>query len=839
MLIALLAAFASLCVPAWGGPVAVAPDADRIDLSERLALLRDPQRNLDPAEVMRRLDAFQPATRRDLVTSFNAGAFWLHISLQATGTLPLTRWLAVGGAKTQRVTLYLRQDDGLTALHSGRTVAVKDRPLVTMDPVFPVVLAPGEPREFLLRVDSRGATDMATILWEPQAYSQDAGKLQMQQAAILGGLLVSGALALLAFAALREDQYLWLGLFLTAIAGLEATRTNFLGTYLWPAALAQPAQVLTFFAVVAVFGLSKVVAHALELAQRMPRAHRLLIALRWIGVAGALLSVANYGHGVRVLSIVALVQNIATLALCGLAWARGQAAARLFLLAFSLALLTETARQLANLGLLPWSAAMDFSTFLFLLASPLILLGLVEQTRQLSMKLHGAEQLQLAKSAFLARVSHELRAPLNTILGFNRMLARRSEKLSLAEGTTEIEKSARRLLRLIDELLDEARAAAGQLTIAPAPLQLAPWLGEIARGATIAAEAKGNRLAFAFSGQVAVTIRADGERLRQVLENLLSNANRHTRQGTIAFTCIATVAGQEAILDFSVEDDGEGIESERLPLIFEPFVRGTPASLGNGPQEVGFGLGLPICRELLRQMGSDIVVASQRGKGSRFSFSLRCPTIVAQEPPPDRPIAQAATLPRVLLVDDDATQLGWLAEQLESCGFQVGVASGGRAAVELLGQADWDVVVTDQMMPEVDGWSVLRRARAAKPGLPVILLSAGSPCRPDDIPAGLQFDATLLKPASSEAVMTAMWAALLSIDAAGTAPPWETLAMLAADGDVSGIEDWIAAAREAAPARERTWRWIEDRLHRLDLSLLERFAATAGDGAAKPAAARA
>lgn len=148
-----------------------------------------------------------------------------------------------------------------------------------------------------------------------------------------------------------------------------------------------------------------------------------------------------------------------------------------------------------------------------------------------------------------------------------------------------------------------------------------------------------------------------------MLDNLLNNANRHTRQGTITLACSAQIVGQEALLDFSVADDGEGIPADRLPVIFEPFVRGHIAS-ERGLDGSGFGLGLPICRELIRQMGSDIAVTSAPGKGSRFSFSLRCRIVAMENVHPHAPPALPpdAGRPRVLLVDDDAAQLGLLTD---------------------------------------------------------------------------------------------------------------------------------------------------------------------------------
>ncbi len=601
--------------PAGAGQAVIDPGADRIELSGRMILLHDPQGRLSRDDALSRLEAFRLAGRRDLVAGFNPGVFWLHVRVRNDGPLPLTRWLTVGTAKTQRVRLYLRDGEDWQVYNSGRAVARRDRPVFALDPVFPVQWGAGETRELLVRVDSRGTTDMQPRLWEPHAYRHAASDRLMKLAALMAGLLLSSVLALIVFLRMGEAQYLWLGLLMLAIAGLEASRENFLGSYFWPESLALPPGVLALFALIALFSLSRVVSHALELATHMPRAERMLRALRWSAVASFGLAMISYGHGVRLLSLIAVTQNLAILMLCALAWRQGHRMAAYFLLSFSIALLVEIARQLANLRVLPWLEAMEFSILFFLLASPLILLGLVEQTRLLSERLRVAEQLQQAKGNFLARISHELRAPLNTILGFNRMLARGSKRLSTAEASAGIEQGARRLLDLIDELLDEARAASGQLDIAPAPMAPRPWLDEIARHARLAAESNGNRLELEVSGQWPVRIEADGRRLRQVLENLLANANRHPRNGTIRLDCRASGSNADVTLEFSIEDTGDGIDPERQTLIFEPFVRADSRSAGHG-------LGLSICRELIRKMGakSPCAACQARGAGLHSAF---------------------------------------------------------------------------------------------------------------------------------------------------------------------------------------------------------------------------
>ncbi len=811
---------------AQAAPVILDKDAERITLTEHLRFLRDPEGRLDYADAIARLSEFQHADSKQLITGFNAGIYWLSITLQLPKKYHLSppienRWLGVGTAKTQRVTLYIGQGDTFKTQQSGRIVAVTARPLETLEPVFPLEMVPGEPLKLLLRVETRGTTNMVTTLWKPEAYRHAEGKTQMELTAIFGGMLTTAALALIVFIALRENQYLWLGLNMLAMASLEATRSNFFSTYLWPDALAQPAQWLVLFATLGVFSLSKVITLVLALAENMPRVDRLFCWLRWGGVAAALLSLANYGQGVRALALIATTQLLVILVLCLLVWNQ-QWVARYVLLAFALALLTETARQLANLGLLPWVDAMEFSTLFFLMASPIILLGMIAKTRNLTQRVYIAEQLQQAKSDFLARVSHELRSPLNTILGFNRMLARHSPRLSLADGTNGIEKSVLRLLRLIDELLDDARTAAGKLTIRPTPFNLKIWLDEIVEGNRFAFYEKGNVLEYSFEGELNITIEADAERLRQVLENLLTNANRHTNHGHIVLACQASRQENLLRLDFVVADTGEGIHANRLESIFVPFER-LPSN--QREQGKGFGLGLSICRELLRQMGGDISAESKPGKGSRFEFSLRF-RIVDQPHPSEFPRHQSKNndSPRVLIVDDDPIHLDLLTEILEESGIMVTTSCNGGEAITQLNQSDWDLVLTDQMMPGIDGWGVLRHVRETNPKLPVILISAVPLCRPYQLPHEFDFEFMLTKPINTDQIIATAWHQILKPRTGDATLEWKTLARLANEGDVTAIEEWVANARSNRPEESRCIGWIETQLYQLNMSILERFA---------------
>ena len=806
---------------------------EQIDLSSRLALLHDPDGKLHYTEVLAMENEFRAAGPRDLTRSFNAGVFWLRFSLSHTGSQALTRWLVVGTPKINTVTLYLQSGTDWQIMQSGRNTPVGQKPIVATDAVFPITLPPGQTREVLVRVHVRGATDMSTSLWEPQAYRFQSGEGKLFLVGILTGVLVSAALSLIVFIRLREVQYAWMTLFLIAIAGVESARENLIGFYFWPTHTAVPLQILSLFGGLAVFSLAKVISHAIDLPRHIASAEKLFMFTRWLAVGAVALSGFDYGSGVRLLAFTAIIIHVGGLVFPLVLWRRGVPSARWFGAAFALGLLLETARQLANLDILPWASAMNFSLAGYLLATPFILVGMIEQTRQLTQQLAVAEQLQTAKSAFLARISHELRSPLNTILGYARMLQRGSVRMSLHEGTAGIETSTLRLLSLIDELLDSARAAAGKLDVSPVPTLFVPWLDELCASMPILMEARGNRFVCERHGNLPQAIAMDGQRVRQVLENLLNNASRHTRNGEIRLECSAQHDDTQATVLFAVHDSGEGIAHERLKSIFDPFVRGDVVEQEDGPSHTGFGLGLPICRELIQQMGSEIAVSSTPKRGSSFSFTLKCPLVAPPAAEADRPQAAPKRQPplelglsesrlHVLLVDDDSLQLDLLGILLDEAGFITQTAQSGKGALALLAQRRWDAIITDQMMADGDGWFVLQQARATLPRVPVMLLSGVGPQRPGDFPAELNFDAVLTKSVPSDKLLATLSGLILKASdgaAAISTAAWQELATLASEGDVSGIEDWISALPESP-----TTKWVRTTLNRLDFDLLQHLA---------------
>lgn len=482
-------------------------------------------------------------------------------------------------------------------------------------------------------------------------WATPAGEPVLLMALVVGGLLLAGALAWLAALWGRDASCFWLGSLLWSMSGIELLRGPWWGSYDWPLQSLAPTQLLAVLMGCAGLALCKLVSLNLALWQTLPLGHRVLWGLCGLHVAVALMSLLTPEYGFDLLVLTTLALTAATPALGLLAWRRGHSGARTFCLAFSLALLAESWRLLAHLQLLPWSPLMSFSLAGFVLATPLILHKLLGQTLHLSQTLAQHRARDQARIEFMARIGHELRAPLSAIIGFARMLRRGSARLPVEEGALGIEQHGQRLLTLIEELLDETRLATGRLALAPQPVRLQPWLEALRLSAELSTSTAGNRLIWQLEGSLPETLEFDGKRLQQVLENLLSNANRHTSDGEITLRCTASpdpAAGQ-CRLHFSVQDTGSGIRPEDLGRLFEPFFVRNPPQLRQNPLlRPGLGLGLPIAHELLQLMHSELQVSSQLGQGSRFSFTITCPIIQLNEPVADE---MGDSLP---LPDDDA-----------------------------------------------------------------------------------------------------------------------------------------------------------------------------------------
>jgi signal transduction histidine kinase/DNA-binding response OmpR family regulator len=360
----------------------------------------------------------------------------------------------------------------------------------------------------------------------------------------------------------------------------------------------------------------------------------------------------------------------------------------------------------------------------------------------------AAESANKTKSLFLANMSHELRTPLNAILGYSEMLMEEAEELRLASFGADLEKigsAGRHLLALINDILDLSKIEAGKMELFLESFDVAELIAEVASTIRPMVETNANTLHIQLAPELG-QMHADQMKVRQGLYNLLSNAVKFTQDGSVTVTAVReTMDGREWMV-FRVADTGIGLSADQIVRLFQDF---TQADTSTTRRFGGTGLGLALTRRFCQMMGGDVTVHSVPDEGSVFTIKL--PAVVSDaEPEPEDEAAPAAgdaaqggAAPTaqdgadadaasafagvgcVLVIDDDPVQRDLVQRFLGKEGFVVRAAASGREGLRLARQIHPVAITLDVMMPEMDGWSVLRalKADAALRDIPVVMLT--------------------------------------------------------------------------------------------------------------------
>jgi len=361
----------------------------------------------------------------------------------------------------------------------------------------------------------------------------------------------------------------------------------------------------------------------------------------------------------------------------------------------------------------------------------------------------AAETANQAKSEFLATMSHEIRSPMNAVLGTLSLLQDSPLNVEQEVWVKSAYTAADALLNLIEDILDFSKIEADKLTLLSQDFDLKSLLEEVIQIFQIRVEAKGLSLSLEIDHSVPLALRGDSYRLRQILVNLVGNAIKFTDQGGVSISVLQQEqVDAQSLLRFNVKDSGIGIPDHAQATLFNKFVQ---VETGTQRRYGGTGLGLAISKRLVVLMGGDIGFSSQIGKGSNFWFTVKLETVAdtayhpnnnhapEKVPSPFRKAAFSGKLgqnqdrrnkvAKVLVVEDGEINRLVVTAMLNKAGYQVDVALDGVKAVESALNEDYDLILMDVRMPEMDGYeaaATIRNSSGHRARVPILALTANA-----------------------------------------------------------------------------------------------------------------
>ena len=400
------------------------------------------------------------------------------------------------------------------------------------------------------------------------------------------------------------------------------------------------------------------------------------------------------------------------------------------------------------------------------------LFGMQEKAREseeLRAAKEMAEKANRAKNDFLANMSHEIRTPINAITGMNEMIIRESAEKDIRKYALDIKYASQTLLSLINDILDFSRIESGKMEIIEDNYEVAYLLRDAINMIRARAKKKGLQFNVSIDSNMPKILYGDAVKVKQILSNILSNAVKYTKRGSVHLTADSNVQEDgTVILRMSVKDTGIGIKEEDIPLLFEGFER---LNIKENRSIEGTGLGLAIIDRLTKRMNGKITVESVYGEGSTFTVYLPQKLIDAtplgdfeENYLKDRKDAmvyhESFTAPeaKILVVDDNEINLSVARSLLKKTQMQITDCKSGAECLSLMKKEHYDVILLDHMMPEMDGIETLKRSKEMEDNLcsetPVIALTANAMSGVREMYLNEGFDDYLSKPIEGKALET-------------------------------------------------------------------------------------
>ena len=431
------------------------------------------------------------------------------------------------------------------------------------------------------------------------------------------------------------------------------------------------------------------------------------------------------------------------------AYTKRRVAAEYALASVALIMLIQLVINLEYFGIMMPSRVLLFIGYVgfFFLQSLILAFRFAYTLKQAKM---AAELGLQAKSEFLSTMSHEIRTPLNSVIGMSNIMLRNDPRPDQKEQLNVLQFSANNLLGIVNDILDYNKIEAGKITFENIEMDIPNIVKNVVAGFKNTTNEKGINLKINIDGQIRNYVMGDPTRLTQVLHNLVGNAVKFTREGSVTVNVIVKEENENGItLLIKIEDTGIGIAKEKQQLIFERFTQAdSSTSRGFG----GTGLGLAITQKIIELQGSRLQLESELGKGAAFFFIQTFPlgSKLIQKERETEILPDKNTKPlketTILLVEDNQLNILVAKTFLQNWGATVDVANNGQEAIDSLDISRHKIVLMDLHMPVMDGFTAIKTIREKGLNIPIIALTASLPAEVELEIKGLDINGFVLKP---------------------------------------------------------------------------------------------
>lgn len=687
--LAIVICLVAICSSAIAQPVEVdGGELKRLDLTQGIEYYRDESAALEFSQIRSLpLDRWHNTGTDVPSFGFDPAAYWLRFQVHNKSAVAASAVLEIAYPILDDVRLYVGQTEGaLQFMQLGDRLPFQQRPLDHANFAIPLELTPNSITQLYLRVHTESSVQVPLILWNKDAFYQDRQGYLMGQGLYFGMLLVMIFYNLFIFITVRHLSYVYyagsvlgIGLFMAALHGFGFQ-------YLWPSLPS-----INEWAVVAALGGFGSFACAftislLQLQRNSPRFYYLILTHVFLYALVLVCAfVLPYKTSIVFAIFVGFSACVSALLAGGYTLYRGLREARYYVLAYSSLMVASIIIALNKVGVIPRNFftenAMQISSMMEVILLSFALADRINQERRqkyeaqqraleneklardeheryleveysakveelrAQQKLIEAEAESRAKSEFLATMSHEIRTPMNGVLGMAGLLEDTRLNAQQQQYLKVISSSGKALLNIINDILDYSKIAAGKMELEKIDIDLEALCLECASVFFLQAQQQQLEFLCSIKPGTPAYVKGDPTRIRQILLNLLGNAFKFTRQGsvTLRVEALADTDNHGAlVLRFAVQDTGIGITNTIKSRLFQAFVQ---ADSTTTRQFGGTGLGLTISQRLIEMMGGAISVESAQGEGSTFHFTIACDRAGPERKVLDAEAEQALRIP--------------------------------------------------------------------------------------------------------------------------------------------------------------------------------------------------